>query len=235
MSYCVNCGVELAASEKSCPLCGVEVINPRQPYQEPAERPYSQLADPAIARSNHRFIAAILSISLGLPAALTLVINLTHNRTVSWSLYVAGALGMLWVWIVPPLLYRRSTFLKNALADAASVAVYLWLIESLQTRRGWYWPLALPLVGLVSAAVIAVTCLAIRRHLRSFQIPAAILTAVGLVAIGIEVLVDHFAPGKILLFWSWFVLIPCLGLAAASLAISRRQKMRDEILKRLHL
>ena len=32
MSYCVNCGVELADSERRCPLCHTEVHNPRQPY-----------------------------------------------------------------------------------------------------------------------------------------------------------------------------------------------------------
>ncbi len=40
MSYCVNCGVELDRSEKACPLCGVEVLNPRQPYDDQAPRPY---------------------------------------------------------------------------------------------------------------------------------------------------------------------------------------------------
>ena len=42
MSYCVNCGVELEKSEKKCPLCGVEVINPKEPPQdkEPRQRPY---------------------------------------------------------------------------------------------------------------------------------------------------------------------------------------------------
>ena len=28
MSYCVNCGVKLAKSEKKCPLCNTKVINP---------------------------------------------------------------------------------------------------------------------------------------------------------------------------------------------------------------
>ena len=29
MSYCVNCGVELDHTLKSCPLCETPVINPR--------------------------------------------------------------------------------------------------------------------------------------------------------------------------------------------------------------
>ena len=28
MSYCVNCGVKLASSERVCPLCNTKVINP---------------------------------------------------------------------------------------------------------------------------------------------------------------------------------------------------------------
>ena len=39
MSYCVNCGVELAPSEKRCPLCGVEVVNPAKPWTEPEALP----------------------------------------------------------------------------------------------------------------------------------------------------------------------------------------------------
>ena len=30
MSYCVNCGVELDASSRECPLCNTPVINPRE-------------------------------------------------------------------------------------------------------------------------------------------------------------------------------------------------------------
>ena len=30
MSYCVHCGVELAPSERDCPLCGTAVLNPRR-------------------------------------------------------------------------------------------------------------------------------------------------------------------------------------------------------------
>ena len=48
MSYCVNCGVELDASAKICPLCNTPVINPKvleqaakENYREP-ETPFPQ-------------------------------------------------------------------------------------------------------------------------------------------------------------------------------------------------
>ena len=44
MSYCVNCGVELDAAIKSCPLCGVTVINPCQPEMA-AAAPYPKKID----------------------------------------------------------------------------------------------------------------------------------------------------------------------------------------------
>ena len=37
--YCVNCGVELADSEKKCPLCGMPVFHPDIP-RTPAEPPF---------------------------------------------------------------------------------------------------------------------------------------------------------------------------------------------------
>ena len=35
MSYCVNCGVKLKNSEKVCPLCNTEVINPKKEEYKP--------------------------------------------------------------------------------------------------------------------------------------------------------------------------------------------------------
>ena len=40
MSYCVNCGVELEASLKECPLCNTPVINPKQPHPVTGSGPY---------------------------------------------------------------------------------------------------------------------------------------------------------------------------------------------------
>ena len=40
MSYCVNCGVELDPSLKSCPLCHTPVINPNELKKEETVYPY---------------------------------------------------------------------------------------------------------------------------------------------------------------------------------------------------
>ena len=40
MSYCVHCGVELADSEKRCPLCHTRVVDPASPDAGQGRPPY---------------------------------------------------------------------------------------------------------------------------------------------------------------------------------------------------
>lgn len=42
MSYCVNCGVELEASLKECPLCNTPVINPKELEKKHRKTAFSQ-------------------------------------------------------------------------------------------------------------------------------------------------------------------------------------------------
>lgn len=234
MSYCVNCGVELAPSEPSCPLCGTPVQNPRQPLDEQAERPYPRHEDPMIQRLNRRFVAMIVTIALAFPASVCLAIDWSNEFSLSWSLYVTGALGMIWCWFVPNLLYLRPTFLKVALPVSASLLGFLWLVERLQAKGKWFLPFALPLVILLTGFASLLALLAKRGILRDFSLAAAIAAAVGLFTVGIELVINQSIVGLLQLRWSWFVLLPALAVAAASLAVDRRQKVRTEILKRLH-
>ena len=40
MSYCVNCGVELDATARACPLCHTPVQNPNQPVDAELPPPF---------------------------------------------------------------------------------------------------------------------------------------------------------------------------------------------------
>ena len=64
MSYCVNCGVELEKSEQRCPLCGVEVINPAEPFDFTDVRPYPKHVERLNARIDRRYTATFLSLLL---------------------------------------------------------------------------------------------------------------------------------------------------------------------------
>lgn len=66
MSYCVNCGVELADSERRCPLCHTEVHNPRQPYDRKIPKPFPNRLDLFEPEDNRGFAAAITTLLLAL-------------------------------------------------------------------------------------------------------------------------------------------------------------------------
>lgn len=236
MSYCVNCGVELAPSEKNCPLCGVEVINPAQIAPEKPWQPYPHRDDPFIAQINRRFIAAMITIALAFPMAICLAIDYTYSGQLGWSLFVAGALSMLWCWLAPAFLYKKALFLPVMLPISGSLLGFLYLVEYLTAPAvRWFVPLAMPLVLLLTVLAGAVTLLTRHHVIRGFAIPAAILIAAGLMAAGTDLLITLMLEQRWILSWSWFVLLPSLAAAAIFLLIARRQKMRTEILKRLHI
>lgn len=235
MSYCVNCGVELEKTERICPLCGVEVNNPREPHAPFEVRPYPTRLDPVNAKINRRFIAAILSIALAFPVILSIVVNLVYSGHVGWSLYVAGSLAMFWVWLVPPFLWRRSEFLRIVAPDLLAVLLFLFLIYAMNPRQEWFRLLALPLVLLSSLLILLIGWLISSHRLRGFYIPAVIIAASGSVVPAIEILTERFAVGSFKVDWSLYVLIPGLAVSAVLIAIARRQSVREEIHKRLHI
>ena len=235
MSYCVNCGVELEKSEKACPLCGVEVINSRQPYDEKAARPYPRQLDPINDRINRHFIAAILSICLAFPAVICVVINLILSGQTSWSLVVAGAMTLIWLSFVPYFLYRKPSFTRIFLPIATGLVWYLLLIAVVVQTGNWYFSLALPLILLVCGLVYLNGFLIERKVLAGFYIAVAVFTTIGLLVVGVEIIVNIAALHQARVSWSLLALFPCLAVALAFLSIARRQSIREEIKRRLHL
>ena len=105
MSYCVNCGVELDASARSCPLCGTPVINPRCPVDENATPPFP-LVRREVEPVDRRSVGWLLTGMLASAAVCCGLINgLAFFPSVPWALYVAGAVLTLWVWAALPLKY----------------------------------------------------------------------------------------------------------------------------------
>lgn len=235
MSYCVNCGVELEQSERVCPLCGVESINPKQPRRENEPRPYPERLDPINARLNKRFAATIISIAIAFPAILTLVINFIYKGSAGWGAYVASSMVLLWFFIVPLFLWNRLNFLKAVLPGIFALALYLRFIEYLHPGKGWFFRLALPLVALISLFVVVIGFLIERRILKSYYAAAAVFAALAIIVIAVEYLSEIYAFGAFKLEWSLYAAIPSLAAAALSLAVGRRRSWRDRVNRRIHI
>lgn len=232
MSYCVNCGVELAESEKYCPLCQTEVINPGKPWKEPREQPYPQVLDAFLRQTDKRYMASLITVFLLIPALVTLVCDLLDGR-LSWSVYPIGALLLLFFWVPFPLFFKRYHRLSFLATDCLAAILYLWAI-AFTTGQDWFIPLGLPISAAVTVLLLLLTyCFRKGRGRQLLTRISLALTAVGILTVIIEITVDLYAQGAVFMNWSFFALIPCVVLAIATQIIDRQKKLKQEIQKRL--
>ena len=232
MSYCVNCGVELADSEKICPLCQTEVINPNAPWKDPLVRPYPPVMDTLIARIDRRYLAALISTFLLIPMVVVLIADWLGGGP-SWSFYVLGAAALLEVWFILPLMTKRYHLMSFLFLDCLAAIFYLLLIERISGGL-WFLPLALPIAAAGSLCLLITAYLFRKGRGRDFIIRMVILLfGIGVMAVVVEIATDMYLRGGFYLNWSLFVLGPCIILVAALLIIDGKHSLKEEIHKRI--
>ena len=157
--YCIKCGVELADTEKHCPLCGTIVFHPEiaQPAAKPLY-PANQLPE----EKGRSIIAHILLAAVFLlPMLITLQCDLLLNRRITWSGYVAGALIVAYTVFVLPGWFVKPNPVIFAPVSCAVISVYLLYI-CFATDGDWFLSFALPVMGfltlLLSALITLLRC-----------------------------------------------------------------------------
>lgn len=236
MSYCVNCGVELAESEHACPLCHTEVLNPAQPFDRKAPRPFPSRLDLFTPSNNRGFIAAIVTLVLALPAAICLACDIAYTEGAGWSMLVVGAMAMLWVFIVPRRCISAATGCCSGWCwtPARCWGICFWWSGSPLMATGscgWRCPVVL-LILLLFVADYLLSTKVVRGRFRQVALALALSP---LLLVGIELAVNQFLKGAWQLTWSLIVSVPCLILALLVLVLDRRQRFKEEMRKRLHM
>lgn len=236
MSYCVNCGVELAKSEKRCPLCDVEVINPAAPFDESAARPYPKHVERINERVDRRYAAIFISLLMLIPLFITIFMDLIVNGGgFSWSLYVIGGTALLFTCAILPMLLQNRRPALYVLLDGAALAILLLLIERVGGSR-WFLPLGLPLAALATAFTLISLCVFSKKARLDPLVRWAVqLTLTGLLTVGVELIVDRFLGQLSFPRWSMYAMFPCLVLSVCLLTLNRKAKVKDEIRRRFFI
>lgn len=234
MSYCVNCGVELAESEKSCPLCGVPVQNPAKPWEEPERHPYSRRIDRIAKRADKRYFLAVASLVLLIPVLVTVLTDFLTTGTLSWSGYVAGGVMLVLVLIFLPLAFEKPRPYFIIGADTLVVCLFL-LFVAMKTGSRFFVPLAMPVT--VTCGVLCIVCALIFRktHIGFLVKGAIVFLFAGFYTVCIELFVDFYLRGVLLLNWSPYVMIPCAALALVLLILNKRVRFREELRRRFFI
>lgn len=233
MSYCVNCGVELDSSLKACPLCSTPVINPNQPYNPDEKSPFPTQKGQVefVRRKDLGILISIVVLSTSLTCML---LNLLVFQSSLWSLIVIGPCIILWVLLIPFVIYSRLSVYMSLFFDALAISIYLFMLTFLTKSNRWFYQIALPIVFTSLVLVETITMLIKTVSTSILMCALYLFTAVPILCIGIECFVDHFLHGSILLTWSMIVLTVCVIIDIALITVLTRSRLRNAVRRRFH-
>lgn len=159
--YCIQCGVQLADTEKVCPLCATVCYHPDIPRPD-AEPLYPEDRKPQTQVSPLGVMSA-LTFLFAIPVVICLMCDLRINGRVTWSGYAAGAIILVYELFLLPGWFRKPNPVIFVPCGFAAATVYLLYID-LFTGGGWFLPFAFPLMG--GLCVIFTTLITLLRYLR---------------------------------------------------------------------
>ena len=233
MSYCVNCGVELEASLRECPLCHTPVVNPKEAGKTVPPSPYPTDRG-QVEEVKRKDLGILLSVVLSATAVTCLLLNLlVFNRSL-WSLLVIGICICLFVFTFPMVYYRKMPPSLSLLADGAAVAVSLYMIAYLTPSTAWFWQLGLPIVLLVILNTEIFTFLARLVPFSLLSGALCLFIEIPLFCAALEVMIRRMLSAPIRLTWSAVVLTVCVIIDVALITILVKKRLRNEVRRRLH-
>lgn len=233
MSYCVNCGVELDNSMQKCVLCNTPVVHPGRDMQAVYETPFPREKG-AVETVDRKDLAILLSAFVLATAVTCGLLNVFVFTGSRWSLAVIGVCVILWVAIVPLIIWRKLSIYSSLFLDGLAVSLYLYMLAHMVDSFGWCYELGLPIVVLVTliAELLAVS---IRKIPRSFlTVSLYFVVAVGVLCTGVECLIARYLWGEISIGWSAVVMTICSILAITIITMLSRRRLRSAVRRRLH-
>ena len=221
--FCVKCGVELADSERKCPLCGTPVYFPGLDPNPERSYPAENKPKEKINLQGFSLIVTILCVIVG-GVVFSLDIFFAHNR--GWSLYFIGGMSVVYTTFIFPGWFPRPRPTLFAFIDFVTAALFTGFIN-LAVRGDWFLTFALPLTAFV--AFIICLNVFIRSHSKRnfpYSIGASfILTAAALVPF--ELLVDWNFLDVIAVNWSIYPAVACFLVGSLIISAGLIPSLRD--------
>ena len=230
MSYCVNCGVKLASSERKCPLCNTRVINPNIKDGD-IESNYPDRLD-KISNINFKYVAKlIIIVLLGLGITM-LLCDLIFSGSITWSIYVALSIMLISSHVI--YLVNKNIYI-SLIVELFSVELFLFFIAYLTHTTHAFTYLVMPFVFVLWGYILLCTIFIKRKKKSLLRRMSIIFFITAITLFVIESGIDLYKYEKITLNWSIYAMIPLIILSILSLLISFNRKLVDEIKQRVFI
>ncbi len=225
--YCVKCGVELADSERACPLCKTPVYFPGLPEESEKNYPKFVSANEKISPRGAYFI---LSFLFGIAAIITIMCDFMLNGEVTWGGYVVGGLLLTYTVVLLPLWFRRRNPAIFAPVDFLAAGIYIFYINY-ALGGDWFWSFALPIIG--GAAAIVCSTLIVRYYVRRglLYIVGGAIIASGALTVLIEWLLNVNFGLADKLVWSYYPMIALVLFGIMIIIIAIVEPFRESLRK----
>ena len=152
--FCVKCGVELAESERSCPLCNTPVYYPGLPETEGNYPKYKKIRE----RSRRKGVNFIIVVGFVLAVAICILCDIDMGGGITWSDFVLTGAGTLYVVVFLPLWFKKPSPAVFVPSDFLAAALLLCYIN-FRLRGDWFLTFAMPVVAFVGLIVCSVVIL----------------------------------------------------------------------------
>lgn len=236
MSYCVQCGVKLEQSLKSCPLCHTPVINPNELNTSNLSDgigPFATEKGEVEPMKKHD-IGLWLTLVFGSTAIACGILNLFVFNHSYWSIPAIGACIILWLFFCPRMFFPQIPIILNLSVSAISIIFYQLAITLMTENDRWFFEIALP-ITLFLMGLVALSGICYKYVAKSLL--ATVLyffMDVGILSVVIEYRVDIFLGQGFHIFWSAIVFSVCAVISIALIAILSMKRLRETVRKRLH-
>lgn len=233
MSYCVNCGVKLDSTLKTCPLCHTPVMNPNEMQIPPEVSPFAE-ARGTVETVKKRDLAIWMSIVLTSTSLGCFILNLLVYNGSRWSYPVIDSCILLWILLLPAMFSDRISLLPGLVLDIFGIIAYQFSLSLLTVSDLWFYKLGLPITILLSL-ILAVVAFFYRKVSHSLLATALYFFAgVAVLCVGIELLIMRFLNQPLHISWSAIVLSVCTVISIALITILSLAGLRTTVRKRLH-
>lgn len=233
MSYCVNCGVELDASLKDCPLCNTPIINPKELAKVQTRTPFPVEKVPVemVKRKDMGILVSIVLVAIAVTCGGLNILVFNQNY---WSVTIIGACILLWVILLPEIIYHKLNIYLAVFFDGMAVIVYLYLLTWMTESNEWFYGVAVEIVFFITILLeVYILCLRV--------LPKSILTyalytvtAIGILCVGLELLIDKLVRAEISMDWSAIIITICIVIDVALICVLSMRRLRNAVRRRLH-
>ena len=224
--YCVKCGVQLAETEKRCPLCNTVVYHPDL-KQEPVQPLYPAGRFPA-GQPRSLSVPIILSTALVMPMLIALLCNLQINGQVTWSGFVIGALMLAYVVVVLPGWFRKPDPALLVFCDFVALNLYLLYINY-AVEGIWFWGFGFPLTSAVGLVTTAVVLLMRFFPTKGFFIFGGACVLLGVYAPVLEYLINLTFERTRFAAWSLYPLVALVLLGLMLIFLGTNSAVREKL------